>query len=65
MKNILSLILFISTTLLAQKPGKFDGLDINLGNLYKLSDAKTRSISPENPTGEPGKGGKYFIHYIL
>ena len=36
---------------------KFNGLDVNLGNLYRLSDAKTRSISPENFTGEPGKGG--------
>ena len=35
----------------------FNGLDMNLGNLYKLSDAKTRSISPENFTGDPGKGG--------
>lgn len=25
-------------------------------NLYRLSDAKTRSISPENFTGEKGKG---------
>jgi hypothetical protein len=29
----------------------------NLRNLTKLSDAKTRSISPENFTGEKGKGG--------
>ena len=36
---------------------KFNGLDMNLGNLYRLSDAKTRSISPENFTGEKGKGG--------
>jgi hypothetical protein len=28
-----------------------------LDNLYNLSDAKTRSISPENFTGEKGKGG--------
>ena len=28
-----------------------------LKSLYKLSDAKTRSISPENFTGEKGKGG--------
>jgi hypothetical protein len=35
----------------------FDGLDVNLKNLYRLSDAKTRSISPENLTGEKGKGG--------
>lgn len=36
---------------------QFNGLDMNLGNLYRLSDARTRSISPENPTGEPGRGG--------
>ena len=35
----------------------FSGLDLSLGNLYRLSDAKSRSISPENFTGEPGKGG--------
>jgi Protein of unknown function (DUF2961) len=35
----------------------YDGLNNNLGNLYRLSDAKTYSISPENPTGEKGKGG--------
>ena len=36
---------------------KFNGLDMNMGNLYKLSDAKTRSISPENFSGEKGKAG--------
>jgi hypothetical protein len=35
----------------------FDPLQMNLGNLHMLSHAKTRSISPENFTGEPGKGG--------
>lgn len=35
----------------------FNGLGMNLGNLWRLSDAKTRSISAENPTGEKGKGG--------
>ena len=40
-----------------QKTLPFNGLDVNLGNIYRLSDAKTRSISPENFTGEPGKGG--------
>ncbi|MBI4977294.1 MAG: DUF2961 domain-containing protein [Spirochaetes bacterium] len=29
---------------------------MNLGNLSRLSSAKTRSLSPENPTGEKGKG---------
>jgi hypothetical protein len=35
----------------------FNGLGMNLGNLSLLSKAKTRSISPENFTGEKGKGG--------
>ena len=37
-------------------PG-FTGLGLGLGNLSRLSDARTRSISPENFSGEPGKGG--------
>lgn len=36
---------------------QFNGLGMNLGNLSRLSRAKTRSISPENFTGEKGKGG--------
>ena len=35
----------------------YNGLNSNMGNLYQLSNAKTRSISPENFTGEKGKGG--------
>lgn len=35
----------------------FNGLSVNMGNLSKLSNAKSRSISPENFTGEKGKGG--------
>jgi hypothetical protein len=35
----------------------FNGLGLGLGNLSRLSHAKTRSISPENFTGEKGKGG--------
>ena len=35
----------------------FNGLGMHLGNLPRLSSAKTRSISPENFTGEKGKGG--------
>jgi hypothetical protein len=35
----------------------FHGLELGLGNLYRTSDAVTRSISPENFTGEKGKGG--------
>jgi hypothetical protein len=35
----------------------FEGPDMSLGNLPRLSDAQTRSISAENPTGEIGRGG--------
>lgn len=35
----------------------FNGLGVNLSNLYRLSPARTRSISPENFTGEKGRGG--------
>jgi hypothetical protein len=35
----------------------FNGLNMNLGNLSRLSNAKTRSISAENTSGEKGKGG--------
>ena len=34
----------------------FNGLGMHLGNLPLLSSAKTRSISPENFTGDKGKG---------
>ena len=37
--------------------GGFNGLGMNLGNLARLSNAQTRSISPENFTGEKGKAG--------
>jgi hypothetical protein len=54
----LTLIIFsCCLTLSAQQTGKFNGLDMSMSNLSKLSDAKTRSISPENFTGEKGKGG--------
>lgn len=35
----------------------FNGLGLHLGNLSLLSNAQTRSISPENFTGEKGMGG--------
>src|ERR1700689_2781796 len=34
----------------------FNGLGMHMGNLAILSTAESRSISPENPTGEKGKG---------
>lgn len=57
MKRIV--ILFMACFLAGQvfPQTTFNGLEMNMGNLYRLSDAQTRSISPENFTGEKGKGG--------
>jgi hypothetical protein len=49
-------LLAASTACLSQD-ASYNGLSNDLANLYRLSDAKTYSISPENPTGEKGKGG--------
>ena len=57
MRKLFLAFIFISTIASAQQQEKFNGLNMNMGNLFRLSDAKTRSISPENLTGEPGKGG--------
>ena len=35
----------------------FNGLGLHLGNLSRLSSARTRSISPENFSGAKGQGG--------
>jgi hypothetical protein len=35
----------------------FNGLGMTMGNLSRLSNAETRSISPENFTGDKGQGG--------
>ena len=37
------------------QPPRFNGLACDVGNIFRLSDAKSRSISPENFTGEKGK----------
>jgi len=62
MKNRTSLwllfVIVISLNVpLISQTSEFNGLNVNLGNLHLLSDAKTRSISPENFSGEKGKGG--------
>lgn len=36
---------------------EFSGMGLHLGNLSRLSRARSRSISPENPTGNKGQGG--------
>jgi hypothetical protein len=35
----------------------WNGLGVGLANVWRLADAETRSISPENFTGEKGAGG--------
>jgi hypothetical protein len=35
----------------------FDGISVDMSNLFRLSRARTRSISPENFTGAKGQGG--------
>ena len=52
--SLFLLFMLAGTLLLAQN---FNGVDMSLGTLSKLSNAKTRSISPENFTGAKGKGG--------
>jgi Protein of unknown function (DUF2961) len=58
MQKIISGLIFCivsGSTLLAQK---YNGIDASMGNIFRLSDAKTRSISPENFSGAKGEGGK-------
>jgi len=51
-----AILLFSASSALSQA-GPYDGLGNNLSNVYRLSNAKSFSISPENFTGEKGKGG--------
>ncbi len=51
----LSLLLLAAIPMLAQTFNT--PLTTDLNNLYRISDAKSFSIGPENPTGEKGKGG--------
>ena len=55
LSGLFIICLFLSSTAICQS--NFNGIESNLGNLYRMSDAKTRSISPENFNGEKGKGG--------
>jgi Protein of unknown function (DUF2961) len=53
-------LLHVSTVFLAFTPlvhaDSFSGIDNSLSSLYRTSDAESRSISPENFTGERGHG---------
>ena len=54
--GVLAIVVFSAGELCAQRR-EFSGLDMSIANLARLSHAQTRSISPENFTGEKGKGG--------
>jgi len=58
-RNIITwLFIFSSLNITAQQNNTYNGIDVNMGNLYRLSNAVSRSISPENFTGAKGEGGK-------
>ncbi len=56
---ILALMILASSAALAGPDDEksFNGLGVTMGNLSRLSKAQTRSVSPENFTGEKGKAG--------
>jgi hypothetical protein len=54
---VLAALAWASTTGLPAAEESFNGLNLSLGNLYRVSTAKSRSISPESFTGEKGKAG--------
>ena len=53
----LTLLLFLLLPAFVFAQSGFNGMSTGMGDLYMLSNAKSRSISPENFTGEKGKGG--------
>ena len=65
MKNYISLCFVLvafawAGAVFGQEPSpahRFNGLGTTMNNLHRLSDAETRSISPESFTGEKGKAG--------
>jgi hypothetical protein len=54
---VVTFILLMLIGGLVDAQDQFNGLGMGLGNLSRLSRAKTRSISAENFNGEKGKGG--------
>ena len=54
---VIALLVLLANVEIHAAEADFNGLGMSLGNLPRLSQAKTRSISPENFTGEKSKGG--------
>jgi hypothetical protein len=57
MKVVAVMIILLAASLSYAQQASYDGLTNNLSNLYRTSNAKSFSISPENFLGEKGKGG--------
>ena len=57
MKRALGLAVLALVAAAPVTPAEDDLLRLGMGGLSRLSKARTRSISPENFTGEKGKGG--------
>ncbi len=53
--SALMLFALTSATFAQMRSRPFDGIAVDQTNLHRLSNAQTRSISPENFTGEKGK----------
>ncbi len=53
----MKLIAVLAMGLLVMSTSRAHAQSTDMSQLYKLKDAQTRSISPENFTGEKGKGG--------
>jgi len=57
MQKITCTAFLVIIAVMAVAQQKYNGIDASMGNIFRMSDAKTRSISPENFKGEKGKGG--------
>ena len=57
MKVVAVMIILLAASLSYAQQASYDGLTNNLSNLYRTSNAKSFSISPENFLSEKGKGG--------
>jgi hypothetical protein len=53
----LLILMLAAVVLYAEEEKMFNGLYLDLSNLFRLSHAQSRSISPENFSGEKGKAG--------
>ncbi|MCE1200222.1 MAG: DUF2961 domain-containing protein [Marinilabiliales bacterium] len=56
-KSIFLWMAFLLSSAMGYSQSAFNGLEMGMGNIYRTSSAKSRSVSPENFTGEKGKGG--------